>query len=92
MKPYSKNAGPLLREALKNKGWSHRELGHVLGYCRGHGYQFISNIVRGKCNIPAAKVKKIESLLSMEPGTLAAAVIQDAADCMKYEIEKASND
>lgn len=86
MKPYGKNAGAIIREHRKAKGWSQADLAHVLGY--SDGGQFISNSERNKNNFPPKAFWKVCQELSINPDTLRAAMIRDLVACLEYDIEK----
>ena len=90
MKPFARQTGPLIRKARNAKGWSQTDLGHCLGY-KGKAGQLISNVERGKCNLPPCVARDTCKLLGIDLFDLSAALKADYLEGLFYEIEKGRN-
>lgn len=90
MKPFARQTGPLIRKARNAKGWSQTDLGYCLGY-KGKAGQLISNVERGKCNLPPSVAKDTCKLLGIDLFDLSAALKVDYLEGLFYEIEKGRN-
>lgn len=86
MRPYGKNAAALLREARKRKNYSQAEVSFLLGYKNG---QFISNVERGKCNLPPKLLPKLCEVLEIAPEDARVAIVADITACAEYEVARA---
>lgn len=81
-----KNIGTLLRHARTAKGISQIELSELVGMKRGQG-QMVSNIERGRCNLPPANAKKFCKHLSIEPEYMIDAMVEDYRAFLYREIK-----
>lgn len=67
----------LVKEARVKGNISQTELSHKLKYRNG---QFISNIERGICSIPAKRINDLAKVLDLSPKQVADAMINDFTD------------
>lgn len=77
---YYRELGDYVRSVRIEAGISQRELGEKLGYSSG---QYISNIERGMCPFPIAKVGEFCRLTGIKPGKL----IDSMVNAYREEIE-----
>lgn len=81
----------LLRLKRNQKGISQESLSLALGYCLGEkarNGQFISNIERGKCNLPMNKVIDLSKALNLDITEVKEAMMKDFNYNMEREIEE----
>lgn len=69
-----KRIAEVVSTARQNKGISQEELAKVIGYKNG---QFISNIERGLCSIPAERVMDLCVALGVEPTVMVDVMVAD---------------
>jgi transcriptional regulator with XRE-family HTH domain len=90
MRPYGKHMGSLLRWSRIRANRSQGELAFLLGYnCKG---QIISNVERGRCNLPLWLLPRISRALSVPFETLLDAHLKDVLACEKYEAMRLNNE
>lgn len=70
------NIARLVREKRKFKKLSQSDLSKELGFKNA---QFISNIERGVCSIPIAKISKLSEALDVHHEVIREAIVQDFA-------------
>lgn len=66
----------MLAAFRKKAGLSQRALGESLGYKKQNG-QFISNIERGLCSIPAEKIEDLAQKLSISKNVIIEVMVID---------------
>lgn len=64
----------VIRQAREVAGISQVELSKQIGYENG---QFISNVERGLCSVPAAKVVKLTEILNISSKSITDAMTED---------------
>ena len=81
-----KNIARVVFEAREHRRYSQQDLAQELGYKNG---QFISNVERGKCGIPAEKLFLLSKILGTSPVMYAEALLSDYREyltiCIKEE-------
>ncbi len=86
------NIAKLIRVARQNNGnISQLSLGHMLGYranSKTVNSQFISNIERELCSVPAKKVKPLALALNLDIASIKEAMVKDFLLNLDNEIEK----
>lgn len=70
------NVGHLIKQTRTVKGWSQSDVSAAIGFSCKNG-QFISNIERGLCSLPAKKIIKICDVLGMSGEDLKTAMVRD---------------
>lgn len=69
-----KNIASFIKESRLAVGMSQSDLSYALGYKNG---QFISNVERAKCGIPAKKMKKVRDILKVSEDDLKQVMMND---------------
>ena len=66
-----------VRSGRLASGLSQNQLSHKLGYKNG---QFISNVERGLCSVPADSIVRLAKAIEIDPGSLIQAAVADYKD------------
>jgi transcriptional regulator with XRE-family HTH domain len=69
----------LIKSSRVAKGLSQSQLSEAVGYANG---QFVSNVERGLCSVPAEKAQAVCSALSIQPNDFLDAITGDFRDSM----------
>lgn len=80
-----KNIAKIIKETRTSSGLSQEGLSHLLGYKNG---QFVSNVERGLCSIPANKIPLMAEKLQIDPEVLIDAIVADKYAELRGEVAK----
>ena len=96
MKRQFNNIATLLKQSRIRMGLSQRQLARVGNFGKS-GHQYVSNVERGKCSIPASRVAELADALSIDCSVIVKTIVLDESEylwnaVMKYRKYRGENE
>lgn len=88
MKVIAKHLSSVIRNRRRELNLSQEDVSRVMGWNKTRG-QFLSNIERSKCTLPAKYISKISETIQLPPEAIIDAMLNDYREALSREVHGA---